>query len=111
MVGGGAKEEVLPVVASAAACCEEVVCETSLGSWPGEFLRRNEDYEKKRTELRTSRGFSQTKTKNSLSHSPYLVIVCSGSGFTYVEVCLERVGSPGFSVYTVVVAAASLSVQ
>ena len=58
----------------------------------------------------TSRGFGRTLL-NSLFHSPHLVIVCSGSGFTYVEVCLERVGSPGFSVYTVVVAAASLSVQ
>jgi hypothetical protein len=48
---------------------------------------------------------------NSLCHSPHLDIVCSGSGLTYVEVCLERVASPGFCVYTVVVAAASLSVR
>ena len=47
----------------------------------------------------------------SLCHSPHLDIVCSGSGLTYVEVCLERVASPGFCVYTVVVAAASLSGQ
>ena len=40
-------------------------------------------------------------------HSPHLVIVCR----LHIRKCLERVGSPGFSVYTVVVAAASLSVQ
>ena len=58
--------------------------------------------EKKSTEL--------ALIKN-LCHSPHLDIVCSGSGLTYVEVCLERVASPGFCVYTVVVAAASLSGQ
>ena len=67
--------------------------------------------EKKRTELAEVVVLFSYSKLNSLCHSPHLDIVCSGSGFTYVEVCLERVASPGLTVYTVVVAAASLSGQ
>ena len=41
-------------------------------------------------------------------HSPHLVIVCR---LHIGKKCLERMDSPGFSVYTVVVAAFALSVQ